>query len=198
MFKYLVAGALSVAIAAPASAATVVVKAADHSVNSGSGTGLATGLVFSLGSLLKVSSSTNDLWSAGALPRFSDGSGLVGNRFATALDDSGHAVGTKIGQSFGLANILGFNAPYGSLVGRFGDGTFQLLGANFSGPAAGSGELTLFYWDTTTSDNFGEITFNVDGAVPEPATWAMLLFGFGLVGGAMRRRANTATRVCFA
>lgn len=26
------------------------------------------------------------------------------------------------------------------------------------------------------------------GAVPEPATWAMMLLGFGIVGGAMRRR----------
>ena len=26
------------------------------------------------------------------------------------------------------------------------------------------------------------------GAIPEPATWAMLIFGFGLVGGALRRR----------
>ena len=27
------------------------------------------------------------------------------------------------------------------------------------------------------------------GAVPEPATWAMMIGGFGLVGAAMRRRA---------
>ncbi len=26
------------------------------------------------------------------------------------------------------------------------------------------------------------------GAVPEPASWAMMLAGFGIVGGAMRRR----------
>ena len=76
-------------------------------------------------------------------PAIADGSGLVGDRFATALDDSGQPVGTQIGQSFGLTNMLGFDAPYGSLVGRFADGTFQLLGANSSGPAAGSGELTL-------------------------------------------------------
>ena len=30
------------------------------------------------------------------------------------------------------------------------------------------------------------------GAVPEPATWAMMLSGFGLVGASMRRRARTA------
>jgi hypothetical protein len=29
---------------------------------------------------------------------------------------------------------------------------------------------------------------NVSAAVPEPATWAMLIAGFGLVGGALRRR----------
>ena len=27
-------------------------------------------------------------------------------------------------------------------------------------------------------------------SVPEPATWAMMILGFGLVGGAMRRRAS--------
>jgi hypothetical protein len=31
-------------------------------------------------------------------------------------------------------------------------------------------------------------------AVPEPATWAMMVGGFGLIGSAMRRR----QRVCFA
>ncbi len=30
------------------------------------------------------------------------------------------------------------------------------------------------------------------GAVPEPATWAMMITGFGLVGGAMRRRRTGA------
>lgn len=42
--------------------------------------------------------------------------------------------------------------------------------------------------------------YRIDGdvtpaAVPEPATWAMMIMGFGLVGGAMRRR---TTRVRFA
>jgi hypothetical protein len=33
---------------------------------------------------------------------------------------------------------------------------------------------------------------NVGGAIPEPASWAMLLSGFGLTGIAMRRRAAVA------
>ena len=30
------------------------------------------------------------------------------------------------------------------------------------------------------------------GAVPEPATWAMMMSGFALIGGAMRRRQKVA------
>lgn len=35
-------------------------------------------------------------------------------------------------------------------------------------------------------------------AVPEPATWAMLIGGFGMVGGAMRRRRKMTTNVSYA
>jgi hypothetical protein len=36
----------------------------------------------------------------------------------------------------------------------------------------------------------------IESAVPEPASWAMMLGGFGLVGGALRRRArNSATLI---
>ena len=36
-------------------------------------------------------------------------------------------------------------------------------------------------------------------AVPEPATWAFMILGFGLVGGALRsRKANVTTKVAFA
>lgn len=38
-------------------------------------------------------------------------------------------------------------------------------------------------------------TANVTAAVPEPATWAMMIAGFGLVGGTMRRR---STKIAFA
>lgn len=51
------------------------------------------------------------------------------------------------------------------------------------------------------SDNIGidNIRFGQDravaGGVPEPATWATMIAGFGLVGGAMRRRRGTATAI---
>lgn len=41
-------------------------------------------------------------------------------------------------------------------------------------------------------------TAQVAGAVPEPATWAMMIAGFGMVGFAMRRRQKVSTTVRFA
>lgn len=180
-----------------ADAATVIVEAAANS--STGGTGKVTGFTFSAGQFFRVRSSTNDLWRAGALPRFSDANGLIGDRFATADDDSGQPIGTQIGINFGQWTQDGFSAPFGSLVGRYADGTYQLLGANFTGAAAGNGDLRLFYWDSNNFDNSGEITFQLLAGVPEPTTWAMMILGFGVVGGAMRRRkAQTKVAVRYA
>lgn len=40
----------------------------------------------------------------------------------------------------------------------------------------------------TTSQRGQQIIASISGAVPEPATWAMMLLGFGGIGFAMRRR----------
>ena len=183
--KILAAGAALIAFCSPALSATFVVDAAGNS-SSGSGTGLNTGLTYSIGDTLTVSAAADDLWSAGALPRWSNADGLVGALFATGSDESGQPAGTQIGANFGLWSQGGLSAPYGSLVGRIG-GIYQLLGTNFSGSAWASGTLELFYWDSNSGDNSGQITVRV-GDVPEPASWAMMVGGFGLVGGALRSR----------
>ncbi len=63
---------------------------------------------------------------------------------------------------------------------------FNSFSANFT--ASGSDTLTIS--QLAGGDNFrGSIVDNVMiAAVPEPSTWLMLLAGFGLVGGALRRR----------
>jgi len=43
----------------------------------------------------------------------------------------------------------------------------------------------------------GQVTFEPN-AVPEPATWAMMLFGFGAVGFGLRRRKKEQVRVRYA
>lgn len=41
-------------------------------------------------------------------------------------------------------------------------------------------------------------TFSVVNAgVPEPSTWAFMIFGFGAIGGAMRRQRKANVKVCF-
>src|SRR5678816_2450229 len=104
-------------LAAAAHATVFVVDALAHSSNSGAGTGLAT-VALDLGDVFSVTVGADDLWSAGALPRWSDADGLTHDRFATGSDESGEAAGTLIGTDFGLLNIGGFSAPYGSLVGQ--------------------------------------------------------------------------------
>jgi len=62
------------------------------------------------------------------------------------------------------------------------------VGVNFAGTAhsidfGGTANYTVY--DNVT---FGSATPGGGGAVPEPATWAMMLVGFGAVGAAVRRR----------
>ncbi len=194
MKKFLLAAVAAGAFVAPAQAEVFVVSAAGNS--SSGGTALATGLTFAVGDAFRVFSSTNDLWSAGELPRFSDGNGLIADRFATAADDSGQPVGTLIGTNFGPYTQDGFTAAFGTLVGRIG-GTYYNLGANNSLVTTSAGELELFYWDSNNGDNSGSISFNILNGVPEPATWAMMIMGFGLIGSAMRR-AKPRVAVSFA
>lgn len=187
--KKLTAFALGIALMAPlpASAATFIVQSLANS--STGGTALST-VSLAAGQAFTVSSSTNDLWSAGALPRFSDANGLVANRFATPADDSGQTTGTLIGQSFGTYTQSGFTAPYGAMVGRINTSYF-LVGSSFAGVAASAGVLELFYWDSNNGDNTGQIAAEVNalaGAVPEATTWGMMIAGFGLVGFSLRRR----------
>ena len=73
----------------------------------------------------------------------------------------------------------------------------------FTGPANGTiGSVTLgglnltgdhhtiqFFQNTTFVWTFvSEVTFDGTAAIPEPATWAMMIGGFALAGAAMRRR----------
>lgn len=188
--------ALAIAAAGGANAASVIVDAQANS--STGGVGAATGLDLVLGQLFQVAVDPHDLWNAGTPPRWSNADGLTHDLFATGTDDSGAAAGTLIGIDRGLYSAGGFSAPYGALVGNIG-GVFHLLGTSFDGAAWGAGALTLYYWDSNSSDNTqfvtAEVTSNVLPSVPEPATWALMITGFGLVGAAMRGRRSSRLAV---
>lgn len=47
-------------------------------------------------------------------------------------------------------------------------------------------------------DNYTITIAAAVGAVPEPATWAMMLVGFGAIGVTMRRKSKVSTKVAYA
>ena len=190
--KHLLSSAVAVAAlsaAAPASAATFVVDAKANSWSTGNAVST---FLLAAGQLFTVSSSTDDLWAARPEMRWSDANGLIATRYKTAADDaSGMSVGDQIAFKMPMLTRDGFTAPYGSLVGRIGS-TYMLLGANGSFVAPTAGVLDLFYWDSNSLNNSGSIAFDIStglgAGVPEPATWGMLILGFGAIGAGLRRR----------
>ncbi len=65
-------------------------------------------------------------------------------------------------------------------IGMSGSGTAKL-----ANPGGGWG---AFFGPGTLFEVGGQAGYAVNGTVPEPATWALMIGGFGLVGSAMRRR----------
>ena len=83
--------------------------------------------------------------------------------------------------------------------------TFSLAGVPIT--AGTLNTITVNYLSRGQFSYGGNITFNAGGVtpvtpvVPEPATWAMMLVGFGALGAAMRRRKgapNAQGRIRFA
>lgn len=169
---------LAAASLVSAHATPYVVDAKSNSSSGGSG---AATISLTAGQAFCISVDPNDLWSAGALPRWSNADGLVGNLYATGSDESGQAAGTLIGQSFGLWTQHGLSAPYGALVGEVG-GIYFLLGTSFSGVAPASGTLNLLYWDSNNGDNTQNVTANLRVDVTCVPDGGSLL---GMMGGAL-------------
>lgn len=98
----------------------------------------------------------------------------------------------------GQAMTNGFN--FGSFGDGYGGGSgdFNLFsassGSNIGSLAAPNPDApngTFFFELTTAGGDRMAVTSIAPGTVPEPASWAMLLAGFGLTGAAMRRRRKT-------
>lgn len=147
---------------------------------------------------------------------------IVPNAEACVGYFDGNVLNTSVGgaakaDEVAALNALGLTGSIFVLEKLDGSGNFvtPLNGLTYIGvhygngttaPINNRGGVTAFY-RFNAGVNLDEITFNngsVSGvvlystgpAVPEPATWAMMLSGFGLMGAAMRRR--TRTTVSFA
>ena len=53
------------------------------------------------------------------------------------------------------------------------------------------GEYALGYLPSATGSFSRWGTYITDIEVPEPSTWAMMLLGFGVIGGSARRKARS-------
>lgn len=90
---------------------------------------------------------------------------------------------------------IAFNAAAIADITAAAGGQFLLSGHVISPTAFGPAELNQFVAGSTTSNDITqlELTFSATGGgVPEPATWAMMIIGFGAIGASMRRRQKVA------
>lgn len=132
--------------------------------------------------------------------------GSTGN-FAAVLGNGSYTT------SFAASNVFSFVAgsvdSYNNLTLMFSDGgVSQLFGNAIIGglDASSKPSGTVTYRVTSgallTGATFGSAVNafefdNLASAVPEPAAWGMMILGFGLIGGVMRRR-SVSTKVRFA
>lgn len=87
--------------------------------------------------------------------------------------------------------LLAFDAMGNQIAIASGGGV--PLGVPLTLTVGGSGIKSVrAYWDEINRSDNGGLDNLVFAAVPEPATWAMMIAGFGLIGGAMRRRTSRA------
>ena len=123
---------------------------------------------------------------------------LSGNQRDLARDTFTWAVGFNPANGGFAGTFTGF--PPGAFVGALNGTPYQEVIAGDRGFVTYSGFFRANFNGTFNMSfngvgggnvNIGPILDNVlvtQGAIPEPASWAMLIAGFGLVGAAQRRR----------
>jgi hypothetical protein len=117
---------------------------------------------------------------------------------ADALDGNNTIELLRGGHSLGWFNLVDTPEKAGMVSSKLASGIEKMMGWENGGPYT--------YVNFFTDESFDEIRFSqsaasfslddvaIANAVPEPATWAMMILGFGTAGAVLRRRQKQAVR----
>lgn len=154
---------------------------------------------------------------SGGMLEVSPPGGIPGQAAPVGSGNFGYVVGQS-NVSYTLSTATGFTAarrlsfdagsldPYNFINLDFANGTSQAFGGPF-GPFTPADSSRLIFtaagakitgFTLGSGDNSFEFDNLALGGVPEPSTWALMIVGFGAVGGAMRRRVKVQANVSFA
>jgi hypothetical protein len=143
---------------------------------------------------------------------FSDGEGIQNGSTLAIYDFAGYVPGSITGVSPALSTATPNSSDMMS-IGFTDNASIPNLEFTYNGPTQDLGGNRFIFgsalstFGRTRLDGFSAITVKTAGAagtlvgsqgatavplgVPEPASWAMLLGGFGLIGAATRRRSRS-------
>lgn len=168
-----------------------------------------TGCLFGLACLQTPDLDDGPAFYKSTLTPFSVNTVLVPNDRLVALPDASGVIVSFIAPTAGTYTVFGqFNALDSQATGvgilSFGPGGSSPVQPANSVPqnvtfnsvlqlAAGQGVGFLILPGAIADHDATGFTFRVSSAVPEPATWAMMIAGFGLVGASVRRDRTRAT-----
>lgn len=149
---------------------------------------------FPVGSINFQASPASDGSYTGALLRTGITAGEFSDMFTFTLPTTGLGSGTVTTSINAFASLgdLDFTSVMingtAATITRSAQGLNEVAFANDVPIFAGKlNTLTVNGLSRGNGSYGGQLSF-APGAVPEPATWAMMIVGFGLVGSAMRRR----------
>lgn len=217
MIVRLLSAVALVAIATPALAVTVISNA-PGAPDPGAPAGTTVVADFSnpLASGVTNTTTGSVLTVAGTMP------GQYAQPAPASPPDAYQAVQTGGASTFNFTNALGVFSfywgsidTYNTIEFRRGDGTLvqAFTGSAFAAPANGNqsasatnrrvtfgftGQEAVKKVVLTSSQNAFEYDTLAIAGIPEPTTWAMMILGFGLIGGAMRSRKAVTTKVAYA
>ncbi|WP_242139453.1 MULTISPECIES: PEPxxWA-CTERM sorting domain-containing protein [unclassified Sphingomonas] len=130
--------------------------------------------------------------------------GTIFNDAFYSLDPAGKYNSSYYQLTFGTAPLANAtpsqnaaNYIVGGLPAYRDDHTYSFtLNTGLAQTAAG--KLFFGVSDGVFSDNSGAFQVQLSQAVPEPATWAMMLMGFGMIGFGLRSYQRKSTKVTYA